>query len=61
MNKKEILYLSVAVFLTMTAFVVNTIYHIQHDQYVNQEIKDVSIPTINIDESVFSILKNKTE
>jgi hypothetical protein len=61
MRQKELLFLSIGVFLTMIAIVVNTIYHIQNGPSINREIQPVSIPKVNIDTSIFSTLSSRPE
>lgn len=61
MNQRELLFLSIGVFLTMVAMVVNTIYHIQSGPAINQDIQPVAIPKVNIDPEIFSNLKSRTE
>jgi len=59
MNKKEFLFLSIGVFLTMVAMVVNTIYHIQNGPAIDRDIQQVSIPKVNIDTNIFSSLESR--
>lgn len=60
MNRVEILFISVAIFLTMIAWMVIDIYHIQTKDSSHVEIKPVSIPNYNVDTNIFSILKERT-
>jgi hypothetical protein len=59
MKQKELVALSVGIFLTMIAFAINSIYHIQQEPQINREIKPVEVHKINIDPNIFSILKDK--
>ena len=59
MKQKEIVWLSIGVFLTMVAFVINSIYHIENGVYINQEILPVSASSVHIDPNIFTILKEK--
>lgn len=59
MNRKEFLIIAVAIFLTIVAWVVIDIYHIQRGSYINQEIPPVKIPQFNFDTSLFPQLLDK--
>lgn len=61
MRQREILFLSIGVFLTMVAIVINTVYHIQNGPAINREILPVSIPKVNIDTSIFPLLNSRPE
>jgi hypothetical protein len=59
MNRKELVVLSIGIFLTMLAIVFNSLYHIQNEKYINREIPPVSVPHVNIDTQIFTQLKEK--
>lgn len=59
MNRKELYILSIGVFLTMVAFVVNTLYHIENGGFIDREILPVSIPSATIDGSIFPVLNQR--
>lgn len=61
MKRKEIFIFSIAVFLTIVAWVVIDIYHIQ--QKINLQIgfKPVQVPNYQMDQQVIEILKQKKE
>jgi hypothetical protein len=61
MNQRELLFLSIGVFLTMVAIVVNTIFHIQNGPAINREIQPVVIPKVNIDVNIFPTLSSRPE
>lgn len=60
MNQKEILVLAVGIFLTIVAWMIIDIYHIQTQEVVDTEIKPVTIPQYKIDTHVFDDLLKKT-
>lgn len=61
MKRKEIFIFSIAVFLTIIAWVVIDIYHIQ--QKINLQIgfKPVQVPNYQMDQQIIEILKQKKE
>ena len=59
MNQKEVLLISVVVFLTIIAWVIFDIYHLNINQSVNQEIQSVQAPNVNINTDVFKELQQK--
>ncbi len=61
MRQKDLLLLSVGVFLTMVAFIFISINQIQNAERINSEIEPVTINPINIDSTVFSTLGEKVE
>lgn len=61
MNKKEVLFLSIGVFLTVVAWVVADIYHAATQEKIKTR---VDIPTLNnyqINTDLLESLKNKQE
>lgn len=61
MNRKELLYLSIGVFLTVIAWVVADIYHAASEEKIKAR---VDIPTLNnykINVELLETLKNKQE
>lgn len=61
MNKKEILLLSIGVFLTVVAWLIADIYHASTEDKIKLTI---SLPQINqykINKNILETLKNKTE
>ncbi len=61
MNKKEMLILSIGIFLTAIAYMINLIYHIQNEKFINREIPPPGVPKITIDTSIFPVLKERSE
>jgi hypothetical protein len=61
MKKAEVFILSVGIFLTIAAWVVIDIYHIQ--QKINEQIsiKPAQIPDYQMDQKVIELLKEKLE
>jgi len=61
MKRTEVFIFSIAVFLTIVAWVVIDIYHIQ--QKINMQIgfKPVEVPNYQMDQKVIEILKQKVE
>ena len=61
MNRKEVLFLSIGVFLTVVAWVVADVYHAATQEKIKTR---VDIPTLNnyqIDIDLLRILKDKQE
>ena len=61
MNRKEVLFLSIGVFLTVIAWVVADVYHAATAEKMKTK---VNIPTLNnykINSSLLETLKNKQE
>lgn len=61
MNRKEVLFLSIGIFLTVVAWVVADIYHASTEEKIKTR---VDIPTLNnykIDSNLLETLKNKQE
>lgn len=61
MNKKEVLILSVSVFLTVIAWLIADIIHASTRKIVEKEITLPNIETYKIDRKVIEILESKTE
>lgn len=59
MNKKELLFISIGVFLTVIAWVVADIYHAATEEKIKTR---VNVPTLNnykIEKNLLEVLKNK--
>ncbi len=61
MKKNELFVISLVVFLTIVAWVIIDIYHIQEKINDQINIKPVTIPDYQMDEQVISVLKEKSE
>ncbi len=61
MNKKELLILSVGVFLTIIAWMIIDIYHIKTSVIVRSKIKSVRLSNYQIDKKIIDILKEKKQ
>jgi len=56
MNKKELLFLAVGVFITIMAWMILDFYHISEKKYINREFPPVQIPAFNINTKIFPTL-----
>ncbi|PIQ72807.1 hypothetical protein COY13_03285 [Candidatus Roizmanbacteria bacterium CG_4_10_14_0_2_um_filter_36_35] len=59
MNKKEVLFLSIGIFLTVTAWLIADVYHAATEEKIKTKI---NIPTLNnykINTELLETLKNK--
>lgn len=61
MNKKEILLLSIGVFLTVIAWLVADIYHASTEDKIKSKINLPRIYQYKINKDILETLKNKTE
>ncbi len=61
MNKKEILLLSIGVFLTVIAWLVADIYHASTEDKIKSKINLPRIHQYKINKDILETLKNKTE
>lgn len=61
MNKKEILLLSIGVFLTVVAWLIADIYHASTEDKIKSKVNLPQIYQYKIDKDILEILKNKTE
>lgn len=61
MKKPEILIFSIAIFLTILAWVLMDLYHIQQKISDQIGIKPVQVPDYQMDQKVIEILKQKKE
>jgi len=61
MNKKEILIISISVFLTIAAWVVIDLYHIQQRINDTIKIKPMEIPNYRMDKKLIDLLRDRKE
>ncbi len=61
MNQKELLTISVGIFLTIVAWMIIDLYHAKTSQSVESAVGPVSVPTYNINTKIFKVLEGKTE
>jgi len=61
MNKKEILLLSIGVFLTVIAWLVADVYHASTEDKIKSKITLPKVYQYKINKNILEILKNKTE
>jgi len=60
MNKKEILVISIGIFMTIVAWMVADLYHTKQSTVVDEVANQVFIPSYKINPTIFSILKDKS-
>lgn len=61
MKKKELLLLSIGVFLTVIAWLIADIYHTSTQEKVKSKIELPTVTKYRISGDILEILKNKTE
>lgn len=59
MNQKELLILSVGIFLTIVAWMIIDLYHLQNNP-AESAVGPVHVPSYSIDTRVFQVLQKKT-
>lgn len=59
MKRKEILYLSVCVFMTVVAWVIADLYHSANRKTVDEVIADPVLLQYKIDTKVIELIQNK--
>jgi hypothetical protein len=59
MNKKEVLVISIGIFLTVAAWMIIDIYRAHQQPILNVEIRQVRFPPVKLDLSVLEKLKLK--
>jgi len=61
MNKKEVLLLSIGVFLTVIAWLVADIYHASTEDKTKSKVDLPQVVQYKINKDILEILKSKTE
>jgi len=61
MKRKEILILSICVFLTVLVWIIVDIYRAGNEEKINEKIEVSLIENYQIDEEILKILKDKKE
>ena len=61
MNKKEILLLSMGVFLTVVAWLIADIYHASTEDKIKSKISSPQVYQYKINKDILETLKNRTE
>jgi hypothetical protein len=61
MNKKEILLLSIGIFLTVITWLIADIYHASTEDKIKSKINLPQVYQYKINKNIFETLKNKTE
>ena len=59
MNKKELLAISIGIFLTIIAWMVADLYHAKQTTVVEDVVNQAEVPNYKINPTIFSILKEK--
>ena len=59
MNKKELLAISIGVFLTILVWMVADLYHAKQTTVVEDVVNQAEVPDYKINPTIFSILKEK--
>ncbi len=59
MNKKELLAISVGIFLTIIAWMVADLYHAKQTIVVEDVVNQADVPNYKINPTIFTILKEK--
>ncbi|KKP52736.1 MAG: hypothetical protein UR42_C0005G0004 [Candidatus Roizmanbacteria bacterium GW2011_GWA2_33_33] len=61
MNRKEVLLLSIGVFLTVVAWLIADIYHASTEDKIKSRMSLPQVSQYKISKDLFETLKNKTE
>lgn len=61
MNKKELLFLSIGVFLTVIAWLVADIYHAAKEEKVKSRIEIPKLDNYKVSKELLDVIKNKKE
>ncbi len=61
MKRKEVLILSICIFLTVIAWIIVDIYRATNEEKNREKIETPLIENYQIDEEILKILKNKKE
>lgn len=59
MNKKEILYIAISIFLTVIAWLVADLYHASTEEKIKNKIAIPKIENYQIKKDILEILENK--
>lgn len=61
MNKKEILFIAIGIFLTIIAWFIADLYHVSTEQKIKDKIEIPKIENYQIKKDVLEIIENKKE
>lgn len=61
MNKKEILFLSIGVFLTVIAWLVADVYHASTEEKIKSKIDIPKLENYKVSKELLETIKNKNE
>lgn len=61
MNKKELLILSIGVFLTVIAWLIADIYHAATEEIIQAKVASPRIINYTIDKDIIKAIESKTE
>jgi len=59
MNQRELLTISIGIFLTIIAWMIIDLYHVQQSRTFQGTLGGVQVPSISINSKMFEVLKNK--
>ncbi len=59
MNQRELLIISIGIFLTIIAWMIIDLYHVQQSKTFQGNLGAVQVPSISINSKMFEVLKNK--
>lgn len=61
MNKKELLFLSIGIFLTVVAWLIADIYHAATEEKIKTRIEIPQLDNYKINKELLNIIENKKE
>ncbi len=61
MNKKELLFISIGIFLTVIVWMIADIYHASIEDKIKDKIELPNLKNYLIDKKVLEIIKNKND
>lgn len=61
MNKKELLFLSIGIFLTVVAWLIADVYHAATEEKIKIRIEIPTLDNYKINKELLDIIKNKKE
>lgn len=60
MNKRELLVISIGIFMTIIAWMIADLYHTKQTTVVDEVANQVFVPSYKINPTIFTILKEKS-
>ncbi|MGB9882937.1 MAG: hypothetical protein ACPLRN_00245 [Microgenomates group bacterium] len=61
MNKKEVLFISIAIFLTIVAWMIADLYHASTEEKIKTKIEVPDLKKYNINQQILEKIKSKNE